>query len=293
LITLKKSVGSAISLAKQIADVNEQVEELKETDRLKTELFTNLSHELRTPLNVICSSIQLLHSLDDTKQLSDEKIKSYLNIMRQNSVRLLRLINNIIDMTKLEGNHVTLNLANKDIVNIIEELCQSVASYIKSKDIQIIFDTEIEEKMIAFDEEKMERIVLNLLSNAVKFTDKGGSVFINISDKKEYVEISIKDTGIGIPQDKLDFIFERFAQLDRSLSRRSEGSGIGLSLVKSLVELHGGRIFACSEPGSGTEFIIQLPMRLVEEKSNENSLVQDKESRYDKSLPMEFSDIYL
>jgi two-component system sensor histidine kinase ChiS len=293
LITLKKSVGRAISLAKQIADVNEQVEELKETDRLKTELFTNLSHELRTPLNVICSSIQLLHSLEDTNQLGDDKIKNYLNIMRQNSVRLLRLINNIIDMTKLEGNHVTLNLANKDIVNIIEELCQSVASYIKSKDIQIIFDTEIEEKMIAFDEEKMERIILNLLSNAVKFTDKGGSIFINISDKKEYVEISIKDTGIGIPQDKLDFIFERFAQLDRSLSRRSEGSGIGLSLVKSLVELHGGRIFAYSEPGSGTEFIIQLPMRVVEEKSNENSLIQDKESRYDKSLPMEFSDIYL
>lgn len=293
LITLKKSVGSAISLAKQIADANEQVEELKEADRLKTELFTNLSHELRTPLNVICSSIQLLHSLEDTKQLGDEKIKYYLNIMRQNSVRLLRLINNIIDMTKLEGNHVTLNLTNKDIVNIIEELCQSVASYIKSKDIQIIFDTEIEEKMIAFDEEKLERIILNLLSNAVKFTDKGGSIFINISDKKEYVEISIKDTGIGIPQDKLDFIFERFAQVDRSLSRRSEGSGIGLSLVKSLVELHGGRIFACSEPGCGTEFFIQLPMRVVEEKSSDNCLVQDKESRYDKSLPMEFSDIYL
>jgi two-component system, sensor histidine kinase ChiS len=293
LITLKNSVNKAIKLTKQIVEADKQVEELKENDRLKTELFTNMSHELRTPLNVICSSIQLLSSLDDKKQLGDERIRYYLSIMRQNSVRLLRLINNIIDMSKLEGNHLILCAANKDIVYVVEELCQSVAEYIKSKDIEIIFDTDMEEKLIAFDEEKLERIILNVLSNAVKFTDKGGSIFVNVRDKDDYVEISIKDTGIGIPEDKLNFIFERFAQLDRSLSRRSEGSGIGLSLVKSLVELHGGKIFANSELGVGTEFIIQLPARVLDEQEAGFDLLQDKESRYEKNIHVEFSDIYL
>jgi two-component system sensor histidine kinase ChiS len=293
LIALKNSVQEAIGLTKQVSEVESQVEELKEYDKLKTELFTNLSHELRTPLNIICSSIQLLGSLDNKTQLGEEKIKYYHSIMNQNSLRLLRLINNIIDMTKLDGNYLSLNLANGDIVYAVEELCQSVAEYIRANDITIIFDTEVEEKLMAFDEEKLERIILNILSNAVKFTDKGGSIYVNIYLKEDYIEISIKDNGIGIPEDKLDFIFERFAQLDKSLSRRNEGSGIGLSLVKSLVEMHGGKIFAKSKVGQGTEFIIQLPVRIVDEKQVEKNLVQDRESRYEKNLRMEFSDIYM
>jgi two-component system sensor histidine kinase ChiS len=293
LIALKNSVYEAIGLTKQVSEVESQVEELKEYDKLKTELFTNLSHELRTPLNIICSSIQLLGSLDNKTQLGEEKIKYYHSIMNQNSLRLLRLINNIIDMTKLDGNYLTLNLANGDIVYAVEELCQSVAEYIRANDITIIFDTEVEEKQMAFDEEKLERIILNILSNAVKFTDKGGSICVNIYLKEDYIEISIKDNGIGIPEDKLDFIFERFAQLDKSLSRRNEGSGIGLSLVKSLVEMHGGKIFAKSKVGQGTEFAIQLPLRIVDEKQVEKNLVQDRESRYEKNLRMEFSDIYM
>lgn len=293
LIALKNSVQEAISLTKQVTTAENKLHELEEYDKFRTELFANLSHELRTPLNVICSTIQLLESLDASTKFGDEKIKYYLSIMKQNSIRLLRLINNIIDMTKLEGNHLVLNLSNNDIVYFIEEICQSVAEFIKSQDIEIIFDTEVEEKIIAIDEEKVERIILNILSNAVKFTDKGGSIFVNIYDRQEFVEISIKDTGIGIPEDKLEFIFERFAQLDKSLSRSHEGSGIGLSLVKSLVEMHEGRIFAESKLGEGTNFIIQLPSKLVEEKDSQNILTKDKESRYEKNLHMEFSDIYM
>lgn len=293
LIALKNSVQEAISLTKQVTTAENKLHELEEYDKLRTELFANLSHELRTPLNVICSTIQLLESLDASTKFGEEKIKYYLSIMKQNSIRLLRLINNIIDMTKVEGNHLALNLSNNNIVYFVEEICQSVAEFIKSQDIEIIFDTEIEEKVIAIDEEKFERIILNILSNAVKFTDKGGSIFVNIYDKEEVVEISIKDTGVGIPEDKLEFIFERFAQLDKSLSRSHEGSGIGLSLVKSLVEMHGGRIFAESRLGEGTNFIIQLPSKLVQENDSENNLTKEKESRYEKNLHMEFSDIYM
>jgi len=308
LITLKHSVKKALSLVHELGiaknqveslsmqsvESNRRVDELIAYDKVKTDFLTNMSHELRTPLNVICSTIQLLKSLDGSKRLGEEKIKYYINIMNQNSLRLLRLINNIIDTTKIEADYISLNLKNGDIVYIVEEISQSVAEYIKSHGITLIFDTDIEEKTIAFDEEKIERIVLNLLSNAVKFTKKNGSILVNIYDKGDLIEISIKDTGIGIPKDKLKFIFERFAQIDKSTSRHNEGSGIGLTLVKSLVEMHGGKIHANSEEGKGSEFIITLPVKIVDSKQEENNLNNKEvfETNYEENLLIEFSDIY-
>jgi two-component system sensor histidine kinase ChiS len=283
------------SLSERNKESSKKVEELIEYDKLKTEFFTNLSHELRTPLNVITSTIQLLSSLDNSRTLGDERIKYYFSIMNQNSLRLLRLVNNLIDLTKVDGGYLSLNFKNGNIVYFIEEITQSVAEYINTKGISIIFDTEIEEKIIAYDEEKIERIILNLLSNAVKFTNKKGNIFVNIYDKDDFIEISIKDTGIGIPSDKLDYVFERFAQVDRSLRRRSEGSGIGLSLVKSLVELHGGKISVKSEVDKGTEFIIELPVRTVGEEVISGAALYNEvpEQKYEKSLSIEFSDIYM
>jgi two-component system sensor histidine kinase ChiS len=308
LITLKYSVKQALSLVHELgiaknqvetlsvqsAETSRRVEELMAYDKVRTDFFANMSHELRTPLNVICSTIQLLKSLDGSKNLADDKIKYYINIMNQNSLRLLRLINNIIDTTKIEGNYISLHLKNADIVYIVEEISQSVAEYIKSHGITLIFDTDVEEKIIAFDEEKVERIILNLLSNAVKFTERNGSILVNIYDKGNFVEISIKDTGTGIPKDKLEFIFERFAQIDKSTSRQNEGSGIGLALVKSLVKMHDGKIYAKSEDGKGSEFIISLPVRIINKEQEENNLKNKEvfERKYEENLSIEFSDIY-
>lgn len=308
LITLKHSVKEELSLVHELgiaknqvkelsiqsAETSRRVEELMAYDKVKTEFFANLSHELRTPLNVICSTIQLIKSLDGSKKLGDEKIKYYINIMNQNSLRLLRLINNIIDTTKIEADYISLQLKNGDIVYVVEEISQSVAEYIKNHGITLIFDTDIEEKTIAFDEEKIERIMLNLLSNAVKFTEENGSILVNIHDKGDFIEISIKDTGIGIPKDKLEFIFERFAQIDKSTSRQNEGSGIGLALVKSLVEMHDGEIHANSIEGKGSEFIITLPVRIVDTSQEENNLKNKEvfETNYEENLSIEFSDIY-
>lgn len=308
LLTLKDSVEEALMLAKQVAVANERietlnfknnestkkVEELMEYDKIKTEFFANMSHELKTPLNVISSTVQLLKSLDDSKKLGDDRIQYYFTIMNQNSLRLLRLINNIIDSTKINGGYLNLNLANDNIVYVVEELVQSVADFVQSKGINIIFDTEVEEKIIAFDEEKIERIILNLLSNAVKFTDAKGSIFVNIYDRGDFLEISVKDTGIGIPEDKLNFIFKRFAQVDKSITRKKEGSGIGLALVKSLVEIQGGTIRVKSELGKGSEFTITLPVKVINAEGLESNITSEEcsESKYKEKLEMEFSDIY-
>jgi two-component system, sensor histidine kinase ChiS len=309
LLTLRHSVRNALRLTQEVAVANEQVEtlslsnkksskrveELLEYDKVKTEFFANISHELRTPLNVISSTIQLLQSLEGSRNLNDERIKYYFSIMNQNSFRLLRLINNLIDTTKIEGGYINLNLRNGDIIYTIEEISQSVAEYIKTHEITLVFDTEIEEKIMAFDEEKIERIILNILSNSIKFTPKDGSIFVNIYDKVEFIEIVIRDTGIGIPKEKLDFIFERFAQIDKSITRQNEGSGIGLALVKSLVDMHGGEIYAKSEINQGSEFIITLPVRTVAPEIEEKNITNKEvpKIKLEGNLSLEFSDIYI
>lgn len=282
-------------LQKKMEEERIRLNELKETDRIKTEFFTNISHELRTPINVIFSALQMeeLMLKDDTSNdTSIDKFK-YIKMMKQNCYRLLRLINNLIDITKFDNGYISINESNNDIILLIEDVVLSVADYVENKDISITFDTDVEEKIIAFDSEKMERIILNLLSNAVKFTPSGGKIDINIEDNTSNICIRVKDTGRGIPEDKLHSIFERFVQVDKSLTRNHEGSGIGLSIVKSLVDQQGGTISVTSQEGKGTEFIINIPCRLVPNKACIKSAGGDQisESSIDR-INIEFSDIY-
>jgi len=264
------------------------------SETLKSEFFSNLSHELRTPLNVILSALQLLDTYTSCNDINELKIKfkKYCNIMKQNGYRQLRLVNNIIDITKLDAGFFDLNLQNCNIVNIVESVTMSVAQYIKSKSIELIFDTDIEECIIACDSEKIERVILNLLANAIKFTKSNGNITVNMYDKGKSIMISIKDTGIGIPNDKLNIIFDRFRQVDKSLTRDHEGSGIGLSIVKSLVELHKGTISVFSEYGKGTEFILALPVIVVpKENVRMGTFEADPQENIEK-MHIEFSDIY-
>lgn len=263
-----------ILLRKEIEKLKEDAEQdkklLKETqefNKLITEFFANISHELKTPLNVIFSAVQLLtlYNKNDSEEYNSEKWNSYLKVMKQNCYRLLRLVNNLIDITRFDSGYFSLNLKNLNIVNIAEDITQSVVEYVNSKGIRIIFDTDVEEKIIACDPDKIERILLSLISNAVKFTNKGDEIFVTVKDGGTIVSISVKDTGIGIPEDKLEFIFQRFGQVDKAIKRNREGSGIGLSLVKSMVEIQGGSISLKSKEGVGSEFIIELPVRTVYE----------------------------
>ncbi|MDP4087712.1 MAG: PAS domain-containing sensor histidine kinase [Bacillota bacterium] len=292
ILSILHDVTSDKKAEKLQMDVEKNMELLNESleyNRMITEFFSNISHELRTPLNVIYSAIQVLTLKDSSVNTDMEKQHKYYSIIHQNTFRLMRLINNILDLSKLDSGFLKLNASNHDIISTIENISLSVVPYMESKAITLIFDTDVEEKVMSFDPDKLERIILNLLSNAFKFTNPDGYIFVTIKDTKSNMIISVKDTGIGIPEDKLDFIFERFGQVDKTLKRFHEGTGIGLSLVKSFVELHGGTIEVRSRLNEGSEFIITLPVITAEE---DGITAPDPYSSNIELINIEFSDIY-
>ncbi|CUU49100.1 alkaline phosphatase synthesis sensor protein PhoR [Clostridium beijerinckii] len=279
----------ANNFKKAMEEKSKELKEAKEYDKVKTEFFANISHELRTPINIIFSALQVM-GLKDNK-INSFSTEKYTGMIKQNCYRLLRLVNNLIDITKIDSGFFNMLIKNYDIIEIIENITLSVAQYVENRNIELIFDTEVEEKVIACDPDKIERIILNILANSVKFTPEGGQIMVNIYDRSDEIQVSVRDTGVGIPKDKLNIIFERFRQVDKTLSRNREGSGIGLSLVKSLVELHGGRIEVKSDVGKGSEFIFTLPVRTIEDNSN----LVDKASLWQENvekIDVEFSDIY-
>jgi PAS domain S-box-containing protein len=270
-----------------------QLEEALEYDKQRTEFFCNMSHELRTPINVILGAAQISSiTMNGYKQLmEDEKLNRYMDIIKQNCMRLIRMTNNLIDITKIDFGYYNMKYTKGDIVNAVEEITLSVSEYVHNKGIQLIFDTDIEDRVIAFDYEKLERILLNLLSNAVKFTESGGNICVNVRNSEEYIYISVKDTGIGIPENMQEKIFERFIQVDMSLSRNAEGSGIGLALVKYLVEMHEGGISLKSTPGEGSEFTVKIPCYL-KENTMAATIANGKNPVCLEKAKVEFSDIY-
>lgn len=271
----------------EIVQKNKELYEANECDRLKTEFLCNLSHEFRTPLNVILGALQLLGL-----NVKDHKKAKYLGIMKQNCYRLLRLINNLIDISKIDSGFYKMNLENHNIVNIVEEITLSVAPYMEQKGISLQFDTNVEEKIMGCDVDQMERVILNLLSNSIKFTKHGGKIMVDFYDKGKNILIIIKDTGIGIPKNKLHMIFQRFVQVDKSLARNHEGSGIGLSLVKSIVEMWGGNISIESEYGKGSTFTIEIPVTVLPEKNSDSKEIESISLDLVERTQVEFSDIY-
>lgn len=266
-----------------------------ELESVKNEFMANMSHELKTPLNIIYSMLQLVDleikkGLQETPDsLALNRLKKFKQVYKQNVFRLLRLINNITEVSYTDAGYYMVRLVNCDVVKIIEDITMSVVDYVKNKKLNIIFDTEVEELIMACDPEKVERIMLNLLSNAVKYTDEGGDIQVNLEIREGHLAILVKDSGIGIPKDKQESIFERFVQVDSSFTRKCEGSGIGLALVKRLVELHKGVVSVESELGKGSTFIIEIPIEKVEENLEVdinigNTLVE--------KCKIEFSDIY-
>jgi len=284
--------GSVKNIISMGLDITERVNEEK---RL-TEFFANISHELKTPLNIIFSSLQLVESYL-SKGLISENIDKIMNCkkgMKQNCYRLLRLVNNLIDITKIDAGYLSLNMDKCNIVSLVEDITLSIADYVESKNLNLIFDTDVEEKFIFCDPDNIERIILNLLSNSIKFTKPGDSILVSLQDKGDNILISVVDTGIGIEKDKLDVIFERFKQVNKSFTRDHEGSGIGLSLVKSLVEMHGGSIKVNSISGEGSEFIIELPTNTLDYEEiylPYKELYKKQDTKIEK-INIEFSDIY-
>lgn len=268
--------------------------EIKEIEKAKTQFFANLSHEIKTPINIIYSCFQLL---DINKGKGETELwnsyNKYYGTIKQNCYRLLRLVNNLVDITKIDSGFMKLNFINYEIVSLVEDITLSIVPYVESKNITVLFDTYVEELVIKCDPESLERVILNLLSNAVKFSNENGNITVLLDANKDFVIIKVKDDGIGIAPEVSDYVFERFAQEDKSFNRKKEGSGIGLSLVKSLVELHGGVVYLEKSVEQGCEFVIKLPNKILDESKNEEIKSIDIDNKpLIQKVNIEFSDIY-
>lgn len=280
-------ISRNITYRKEMQLLKEENEKMKVYQQLKTDFFANLSHELKTPLNIFYSIIQILDLNLEKKEDNDFKLayKKHSYGLKINFYRMLRMITNLIDLTKFDSNYKDAKFNNYDIVRLCEDVTLSVVTYAQQKNIEIIFDTYEEEHIIRCDAEHMERIMLNLLSNAIKYTPSGGEIFVNLSFDDNYVNITVKDNGIGIPKEKLDSIFEKFVRVDKTIKRENEGSGIGLNIVKSLVDLLEGNIHIKSSENIGSEFTIEIPNIKLEEGLADYDV--DKER-----ITLELSDVY-
>ena len=266
----------------------------REIEKMQQEFFANISHELRTPLNLIFGSLQLIKSVEKEVLEKRNSLNKYIDIIDQNSKRLLKLVDNLIDSTRMKCGYYEYNPKNYDIVSFVENISMSVADFAKQNNIDLIFDTDVEEKIMAFDLEKLERIMLNLLSNSIKYNKAQGQIEVLLNDCNDTFVIRVKDTGVGIPSDKLMYIFERFRQVENRFNKSTKGSGIGLSLVKDLIEIQGGTIEVKSELGVGSEFIIKLPVKILSDDSNIDKVYFNNDYHdLVKRMNIEFSDIYI
>ncbi|MEG2788048.1 MAG: PAS domain-containing sensor histidine kinase, partial [Romboutsia sp.] len=284
---------------KLIEDLDEQreAERIKEIlirqreyDKLKMEFYANMSHELKTPLNNIYSSTQLIEILYKQNKVVDTngEIGKHIRIVKQNMLRLVRLIDNIINVSQVKSEIYKIKSVNFDIVYLIEEIVSSVQQYAQSKDLNLIFDTNEEILLVGLDPETIERIVLNLLSNSIKFTKDKGKILVGVYKIDNKVQIIVKDTGIGIDKNKLSDIFDRFKQIEDGGVSNEFGSGIGLYLSKSLVEVQEGNVDIKSEINKGTEIIVEFPIKEVKEN---NEHIVEYSGNIEK-FKIEFFDIY-
>jgi signal transduction histidine kinase/ligand-binding sensor domain-containing protein/DNA-binding NarL/FixJ family response regulator len=279
-----------------------EAQKLHEVDELKSRFFTNISHEFRTPLTLILGPVKQI-----IERMKDEKTKDELSLVHRNAKKLLGLVNQLLDISKLESGNMKLQTVPQNIIPLLKALVLSFTSYAERKRITLKFNStclpagKAEDELIVYiDKDKIEKIITNILSNAFKFTPDGGRIEVNVKTKPSsfpplvkgelkggFVEVSIRDTGVGIPKENISKIFDRFYQVDGSHTREQEGTGIGLSLTKELVELHKGRIEVESEEGKGTTVTISLPLgkehlkpeEICEPDKDEVSL-EPKESMY-------------
>lgn len=255
-------------LSRQKAVVEAQNAKLSELDELKSRFFTNISHEFRTPLTIISGMIE------QVKRQPELWLEKGAEMIKQNTQNLLNLVNQILELRKLESEELKPQYIQGDIISYLRYISESFESLARSQGIKLHFLPAQERINMDYDSEKMLRIISNLLSNAIKFTanaeHQDKHVYLQIDTLEEngntYLKISVKDTGNGIPQEKLPYVFDRFYQVDSSITRKGEGTGIGLSLTRELIRLLEGEIEVESEYGKGADFRILLPITQISQQ---------------------------
>jgi PAS domain S-box-containing protein len=257
LISAKGEVVGAVEVFRDISREKELMDRIEEASRAKSEFLANMSHELRTPLNSIIGFSEILE--DEIFGDLNPKQKEYAQDIQKSGKHLLDLINDILDLSKIEAGKMTLRYSHFSLAQAITDVQAMVWPIVVEKDITLEIFLDEKLSMIQADEGKFKQILGNLLSNAVKFTPEGGKVTIGAKLVDDLAEISVTDTGIGIRPEDQELIFREFWQADSSLSRQYGGTGLGLSLTKRLVEMHGGRIWVESNLGQGTKFSFTIP----------------------------------
>jgi len=254
---IKELENTKAAILNMMEDLVQANENLKELDEAKTNFLNIVSHELKTPLTAINAHLEVL---DDLKSnLTDQEMSS-LEAIRRNSYQLRMLIENILEISRIESNRFELNITDINLAEIIEEIITNLQILAKRRGISL--DHKLKKlPKIGADEQRVKEIITNLISNSIKFTEKGGITVI-AEKKKNEIQVTVADTGIGIPQEKIGNLFKKFYQVDASLSRKYGGSGLGLSITKQLVELQGGKIWVESEVGKGSRFMFTLPFKV-------------------------------
>ena len=292
-VQLINTVEGHKAIAATYMDISDEIslelelEKFKVYDKEKSEFISNISHELRTPLNIFYSTVQLLDRMSENETLDFKLMyKKYKKPLHVNCKRMLRLINNVMDISNIDTGILKPNFGNYDIVSISEDITLSVVNYASLKSINIQFDTNVEEHIIKCDPTMIERILLNLLSNAIKFSEKNKNIYVDLKVEDKWVQIEVKDEGIGINDNVKHIIFDKFVQVDKSFTRMNEGSGIGLSIVKSMIDLHNGNISVESKVNVGSTFKILLPNECLNDSYFETYDINNS------STELELSDIY-
>ncbi|MDF1695429.1 MAG: ATP-binding protein [Saprospiraceae bacterium] len=252
-------------------------ERLKDLYRIKTNLYTNITHEFRTPLTVIQGLAESVQN--DIKRNKNEKSDYALNLIQKNSTGLLLLVNEMLDLAKIESGHLELQSQQGDVIPFIKYLVESFHSYAQTKNLSLTVYSEIDTLVMDYDAAKLSSIISNLLSNAIKFTPENGKIIVHLNHIQEkddgFFVIKIKDNGIGIPNADLEDVFNRFYQVGSSLSSKNEGTGIGLTLTKELVELMNGSITLKSTINHGSTFTVRLPITNVSLDTHNNKFEQE------------------
>ncbi|MEM8887427.1 MAG: ATP-binding protein, partial [Bacteroidota bacterium] len=257
LYTIYTFLSKRWELQQKLREEQEEAIRLKNLDSFKSKLYTNLTHEFRTPLTVI------LGMADQIKNQPDKYLDKGTHLIKSNGMNLLRLINQLLDLSKLEDKSFQLRLENGDFVSYLRYITESFQTFANTQNISLRFQSREDELLMDFDPEQIKQVMTNLISNAIKFTPSGGGVEVELKRMKDLssAQIVVKDTGIGIEKKNLPNIFDRFYQVDGSITREGEGSGIGLTHTLELVKLMDGTIEVSSEAGKGTSFIILLPIQ--------------------------------
>ncbi|MCP4129590.1 MAG: response regulator [bacterium] len=242
-------------------DLAQANEKLKEMDKLKSNFFANISHEIRTPLTLMLSPIESVIQEEYGKEID----KGFFRNLRRNGIHLLHLINNLLDFSKIEEGRMHMKVKELNIIKVLKSYITFVRSSTEIKGVDLTFKTQADSLKLCVDMEKFDKICMNLFSNALKFTDTGGMIEIRAKEDSENCYLAIEDTGVGIPPGMTNSIFDRFRQVDTGMNRKYEGTGIGLSLAKEYIELHGGTITVKSKyikdypEDHGTIFTLTLP----------------------------------